>query len=44
MRLLLLVAALVAMPVQGQDYPNRPVRMIVAFPPGGAVDLTGSRW
>src|SRR5688500_10961838 len=24
-----------------QDYPNRPIRMIVAFSPGGAVDLTG---
>ena len=28
-----------AMPSQAQDYPTRPVRMIVAFSPGGAVDM-----
>jgi tripartite-type tricarboxylate transporter receptor subunit TctC len=30
-----------AFPALAQDYPNRAIRMIVAFPPGGAVDLTG---
>jgi tripartite-type tricarboxylate transporter receptor subunit TctC len=39
----LLVATLVALVMSGsaqaqQDYPNRPVRMIVPFPPGGGVD------
>jgi tripartite-type tricarboxylate transporter receptor subunit TctC len=38
---LVLIVLALAMPLQGQDYPNRPVRLIVAFPPGGAVDLTG---
>jgi tripartite-type tricarboxylate transporter receptor subunit TctC len=25
---------------QAQDYPNKPIRMIVAFPPGGGSDIT----
>ncbi|HKQ28624.1 MAG TPA: tripartite tricarboxylate transporter substrate binding protein [Burkholderiales bacterium] len=42
MRLLLaLTVSLLVAPVHAQEYPNRPVRLIVAFPPGGAVDLTG---
>jgi tripartite-type tricarboxylate transporter receptor subunit TctC len=36
--LLLLSCALVA---PAQDYPNRPVRLLVGFPPGGGGDLLG---
>jgi len=36
-----LLAAMVAAPVAAQDaYPNRPISMIVAFPPGGVADIT----
>jgi len=36
------VLALVAYTAAGQDaYPNRPITMIVPFPPGGVADLTG---
>ena len=30
---------LVALPAAAQEYPAKPVRMIVGFPPGGATDL-----
>src|SRR5689334_3440998 len=41
MRALALCAALFAASVAAQDYPARPVRMIVPFPPGGGSDVTG---
>ena len=35
----LLAAALLSAAVQAQDYPSRPLRFIVPFPPGGSSDL-----
>ena len=32
-------ALLVALPVAAQEYPTRPVRMVIGFPPGGAADV-----
>src|SRR6185436_17072890 len=39
MRLFVLVAAMLAACAQAQDYPSRPIRFIVPFPPGGSSDL-----
>jgi tripartite-type tricarboxylate transporter receptor subunit TctC len=39
MRLLGLLALLVSVAVQAQTYPNKPVRLIVTYPPGGSSDL-----
>lgn len=36
--LALAIALLAALPVQAQDWPTRPVRMIVPFPPRGGSD------
>lgn len=39
---LLAVAALANLPVHAQSpYPNRPVKLIIPFPPGGSTDLIG---
>jgi len=37
--LALLAAAFLSVAVHAQSYPNRPVRFIVSFPPGGSSDL-----
>ena len=38
---LLFAVLSVAAPVSGQQYPVRPVRMLVGFPPGGGTDIVG---
>jgi tripartite-type tricarboxylate transporter receptor subunit TctC len=39
MRKLLPILALLAAAAQAQDYPGKPVRMVVGFPPGGGTDV-----
>ena len=39
--IILAAAALCALGAQAQDYPTRPISMIVAFPPGGVAELVG---
>jgi tripartite-type tricarboxylate transporter receptor subunit TctC len=35
------VMALVAAPAAAQDYPNKPIRLLIGFPTGGNVDVVG---
>src|SRR6201988_393963 len=37
----LLALAVVAAPALAQTFPNRTIRIIVPYPPGGSIDLTG---
>jgi len=37
----LLSAALLCASAAGQDYPGKPVRLLIGFPPGGNVDVVG---
>ena len=43
MKTLLLVLALFAAQVQAQTWPNKPIRIIAPYPPGGQTDIV-SRW
>src|SRR3981081_367055 len=38
-KLLILCLGILAGPCFAQDYPSKPIRIIVGFPPGGATDL-----
>jgi tripartite-type tricarboxylate transporter receptor subunit TctC len=36
-----LLIGLCALPVWGQTYPNKPVRLIISFTPGSSIDIVG---
>jgi tripartite-type tricarboxylate transporter receptor subunit TctC len=37
----ILIVAAWTLPVRAQDFPNRPIRIVIAFPPGGPTDFVG---
>jgi len=45
-KLLILLAGLsaFAMHAVAQEYPSRPIRLVVPFPPGGSSDYMGRVW
>lgn len=38
---LLLLAGAAGLPARAQDYPNKPIRLIIGYPPGGGTDIMG---
>jgi tripartite-type tricarboxylate transporter receptor subunit TctC len=40
MKILLIISALIALPAFSQEFPTKPVRIVVPWPPSGNVDIT----